>query len=297
MEALAVPEEFHISRYLAPYKQPTRGKYQAVLFEWLTFCLRAGARMLEADRTLIEQWSRALGRDVTQGTVASKLVPVCGFYRWAHEEGLIDRDPAVHVRRPRRPRRSNLRYLNAEQAGQALEAALDVGPPMSGLVYLQLLNGLRLAETLDARVEHLSSQGELTTLLLPSRKGGVMDRVSLPDVTVTALQGCIGGREKGRLLGVKRLAPAQVYAHFDALSDVMGLDYRLRPHMLRATFVTLALDAEIPARDIIASAGWVSREMLDYYDRGHAAVARNAAHRVAEHVAGSTPLIQEMTTP
>jgi integrase len=284
VEALAVPEEVHITRFLAPYKQPTRGKYQAILFEWLTWCLRAGVRMLEADRTLIEEWSRTLRKTVSKGTVGSKLVPVCGFYRWAYEEELIRRDPSRHVRRPARPRRSNLRYLEADQAERALAASLEAGPPVSGLVHLLLLNGPRITETLEARIEHLGRQGELTTLLMPHRKGGVMDRISLPVETVAALEGCIGGREKGYLLGRKRLQPAQVYRYFDALSDVVGLDFRLRPHMLRATFVTLALDAGIPARDIIASAGWVSREMLEYYDRGHASIVRNASHRVAAHI-------------
>lgn len=54
--------------------------------------------------------------------------------------------------------------------------------------------------------------------------------------------------------------------------------------MLRATFVTLSLDAGLPARDIIASAGWVSPEMLGYYDRAHASIRRNASHGLADYL-------------
>ena len=281
-EALKVADEVYISRYLAAYQNRTRGTYQRVLFDWLRFCIGADLHILEADRVVIEQWANALGRRLRPGSVATRLVPVCGFYRWAHQEGLLAVDVAAHVRRPHRPRRSNLRWLSRQQATDLLAASRQAGPPADVLVHLLLLNGLRLGETLAARIEHLEEVDDRTVLLLPDRKMGVMDRVSLPAETITLLPGCIRTRHRGRILdGLK--AP-RVYALLDALSDSTGLEFRARPHMLRATFVTLALDAGIPARDIIASAGWVSREMLEYYDRAHASIRRNASHSLATYL-------------
>ena len=80
-----------------------------------------------------------------------------------------------------------------------------------------------------------------------------------------------------------------MYGYLDALSDVIGLDFALRPHMMRATFVTLSLDARVPARDIIASAGWVSAQMLHYYDRAHASIRRNASHQLADYLRSEQP--------
>ena len=254
-----------------------------MLFRWLSWCMAARVRMLEADRTLIEQWAAHMGRTSARSTVAAALVPVCGFYRWAHQEGLIVADPGRYVRRPSRPRRSNLRWLSASQAADLLDAAIQAGPPMGGIVHLLLLNGLRLTETLTARVEHLETIEDQTVLLLPSRKAGVMDRVALPAATIAVLAPHREGRDRGRMWG-RAITPGEVCRYLDALSDSIGLDFRARPHMLRATFVTLSLDAGVPARDIIASAGWVSGQMLSYYDRAHASIRRNASHRLAGYV-------------
>ena len=282
LEALNQPEEFHITRFLAPYIGSTRGQYQAALLEWLTWCMTARVRMLDADRTLIEQWAAGLGKRVKPSTVRNKLIPVCGFYRWAHEEGLIHTDPGQYVRRPRQPRRSNQKWLDQDQAAALLAASIDAGPPISGAVHLFLLNGLRRAETLTARIEHLDHQDGRTVLLLPARKMGVMDRVSLPEATVTVLADCIGRRKRGLLLSPKRIPVQTLYNHLGKLSVTAGLDFSVRPHMLRATFITLARDAGVSDRDLIASAGWTSPAMLEYYDRAHAAIRRNASHRVAD---------------
>ena len=214
------------------------------------------------------------------------LVPVCGFYRWAAEEGHLPYDVAAYVRRPSRPRRSSLRWLTREQLNRLLRASRDAGPPVDGLVHLLALNGLRLTETLDARIEHLETRDGAPVLRLPSRKAGVMDVVGLPAPTIEVLAECIRGRQRGRILttGGHALTPAMVYAHLDALSDVTGLDFRARPHMLRATFVTLSLDAGVPARDVMASTGHATTAMVDYYDRAHASARRNASHRLAAWV-------------
>lgn len=282
MEALAVLDEVYIQAYLAPYRGQTRRRYQAILLDWLRFLIGARLHILQGSRTLIEQWAST--QTCSPTTTASRLVPVCGFYRWAHQQGLVSVDQGAYVRRPHRPRRSNLRWLDQDQATRLLAASLAAGPPASGLIHLLLLNGLRLGETLNARIEHLGARDGLVTLLLPHRKMGAMDVVSLPTETVTALAECIGDRGRGLLLGPRHLTPPSVYRLMDALSDSAGLDFRARPHMLRATFVTLSLDAGVPARDIIASAGWVSPQMLDYYDRAHASIRRNAAHRLAEYL-------------
>jgi len=157
-------------------------------------------------------------------------------------------------------------------------------PPIPAVVHLLALNGLRLGDILTARVEHLGSQDGLTTLRLPRRKGGVLDVVSLPAETVATLDAAIAGRDRGILLRTttgRALKAADIYRMLDTLSDAARLDRRVRPHMLRASFVTLALDAEIPARDIMASTGQATVEMVAYYDRAHASVRRNASHRLA----------------
>lgn len=275
--------------YLAPYHGKTRRKYWRTMLDWTMILMEARIGLLDATRQHIESWSAAeRRRGLTAASVAGELVVVCGFYRWAYEEGHLDRDPAANVRRPKRPRRSSLRWLEADELVRLLDSAKAWDATAHALMCMLSLNGLRLTETIEAAVPHLSHQGKLTTLHLPSRKADVMDIVSLPDRTVTAIEPLIEGRTVGRILRTAARRPltvATVYRLLDQIAEQADLGH-IRPHMLRATFVTLSLDAGVPIRDVMASTGHATTAMIDYYDRGHASVRRNASHRLAKSLFG-----------
>lgn len=262
--------------------------YYGIMFEWLAWCIPARVHLLDVRRVHIEQWAKKLKEvdGLAASTRLGKLRLVRNFYRWAFEEGHRDHDVAVFVRLPYQPRRSNLRWLDQDQATQLLDASRELGPPWSGLFHLLLLNGLRKTETLDARVEHLFQIEGKTALHLPNRKKGHMDNVTLPTVTADVLAECIRGREKGPILleKGKRVRDHRLYAVCNQISDACNLDFPVRPHMLRATFVTLSLDAGVPIRDVMASMGVSSAQIVHYYDRAHASIRRNASHRLAEYL-------------
>ena len=288
MEALSLGEPTLISMYLAPYTGKTLTAYYKTMFNWLAWCIDARVHLIDAGRVHIEQWIRHLrtAEKNQKRTVNTKLTVVCGFYRWCHEEGYTTYNHAAFVRRPDNPRRSNLKWLSKPQAEDLLAASRELGPPWDGFFHLELLNGIRLTETITADIEHLGHIEEHTTLWMPMRKKGVMDTISLPTETIEVLDGCIGKRETGPLLRLKanRLTQSQVYTTCNRISDVCGLDFRIRPHMLRASFVTLSLDAGADIRDVMASMGVSSTAMVHYYDRAHASIRRNTSHRVAKYL-------------
>ncbi|PMB89291.1 tyrosine-type recombinase/integrase [Varibaculum cambriense] len=274
-----------ISQYLAPYTGKTLERYYQIMLDFLGWCINARIHMLDVNRVFIEQYAAAKRKSgLSKSTVSGYLVPICGFYRWAFQEGLTVTDHGAYVRRYSRPRRSRLKWYTREEAKRILAASIEMGKPTSGLIHLLLLNGLRLGETLAARIEHLSTIDEMTALTLPNRKMGVMDTVTLPAATVEVLSDCIGKRKRGRILldRGRVLTPARVYTLCNQMSTICGLDTPVRPHQLRATFVTLSLDAGVPYRDVMASTGHADMSMVAYYDRAHAAIRRNASHRLSD---------------
>ena len=48
--------------------------------------------------------------------------------------------------------------------------------------------------------------------------------------------------------------------------------------------LTAALDAGADIRDIMASMGVSTMDMVHYYDRAHASIRRNTSHRVANYI-------------
>lgn len=273
-----------ISQFLAPYTGKTLERYYRIMLDFLGWCINARLHMLDANRVFIEQYAAAKRKTgLSKSTVSGYLVPICGFYKWAFQEGLTPTDHGSYVRRYSRPRRSCLKWYTREEAKRILAASVEMGKPTSGLIHLLLLNGLRLGETLSARIEHLSTIDNLTALTLPNRKMGVMDTVTLPAATIEVLGDCIGKRKRGRILLDKgrALTPSRVYTLCNQMSAICGLDTPVRPHQLRATFVTLSLDAGVPYRDVMASTGHADTSMVAYYDRAHASIRRNASHRLS----------------
>lgn len=260
--------------------------------DWVGVCMAHGRHILEADRVMIEFYTASLRHHYATRTIGGVLVTICGFYRWAYEEGHTSTDIGAYVRRPRQPRRSNQRWLSRDQLARLLEVSRGRGPEVALAVHLLGLNGLRIGDVVSARVEHVQQIAGATTLLLPHRKGDVLDRVRLPPQTVELLPAAVAGRGCGPLVyhNGKAVIPATVYRWLDQMQDAARLPFRVRPHMLRATFVTLALDAGVPARDIMAATGHASVEMIAYYDRAFRSVGGAAPQAVARLVGSDDSL-------
>jgi len=132
--------------FLASYSGRTQAAYAADLRDYWTFCEANGLDVLAATRAHVTLYGRALdeaGR--ARSTVARKLSTVAGLYRYALEEGVIDRSPVAHVRRPRVPDESPTLGLDRSEALAMLAAAEDAGARDHAVLCLLTLHGLRVS--------------------------------------------------------------------------------------------------------------------------------------------------------
>lgn len=275
-----VTEDALIWQFMAPYHGTTRTTYLRQLMQWWALCLKGGYGLLDVTPAMIESWSAGqLTRGAAKRTVNSHLTPIVEFYRWAFREGHTTRDIGSAVRRPKSPRRSNLKWLSADQLNDFLDAAEQTSPLAHSLTCLWALNGLRLDETLTSRIEHIENVAGHTVIWLPHRKLEQSDRLGLPDRTINAIATLTGTRKRGLIhhTGGKKLRGDQIYKLLDRVSEIAGIDFHVRPHQLRATFITLALEAGVSVVDVMNSAGHSSLSMVTYYDRGYRSVTRNAS--------------------
>lgn len=285
--ASVTPEQV-AADYLVGLLPATRRSYRATLQSWWEWCAAHHLHPLtDVRRVHIEMWGRyqheILGLELA--TVASRFTPVCGYYDYAHAEGYIAADPAARVRRPRIKRGSAGSFLTRAQLVDMLAASLTHEQPTVGaLVHLLGLSGLRLGETLAIDIGHLAWHAGHRTVVL-DRKGHHRQILSLPDATSAAVDKAIADRTTGpvlRNLDGGRLAAATARALIAHLGRQVGADRTITPHSLRRTFVTLALDAGISDRDIMATTGHSSPEMIWHYDTSRASVERNAGHQLAD---------------
>ncbi|MGH9187899.1 MAG: site-specific integrase [Acidimicrobiales bacterium] len=117
-------QQLALAGFLAGYRGLTRDAYALDLRQFVTWCEGPSSAAVRVRRADIESFARdleAFGR--AWATVARRLCTVAGFYRYAEQEGLLARSPAVHVRRLRLDYESHATGLDRNEIGALLVAA------------------------------------------------------------------------------------------------------------------------------------------------------------------------------
>ena len=201
------------------------------------------------------------------------MCTVAGFYRYAEEEGLLARSPAAHVRRPRLDYESHASGLDRNEEVGALLVAAGVGRPAEhALVSLLAINGLRVSEALGANIDDLGlERGHRTLTVL--RKGGKIVIIPLAPGTARAIDLAIGERLDGPIFHdrngnrLDRHAAGRIVRR---LARKAGINKPVGPHTLRHAFITAALDAGVPLRDVQEAASHADPRTTMRYDRARA---------------------------
>ena len=277
--------------FLAGYSGLTREAYALDLRQFVTWCTERSIRAVRCaprrHRTL-----RPPPRDPGAGS--------------SH-----GRPPAVHdrlllpLRRRGRPhRRSHRPSTCADPASTtsptppawtATRSAPCWSPPGSAhpadhaLISLLALNGLRVSEAIGADIERLGlERGHRTLTIL--RKGGKIVTIPLAPRTARAVDLAVGERSEGPIFlaadgqRLDRHAAGRIVRR---IARRAGIAKRVGPHTLRHAFITAALDAGVPLRDVQEAASHADPRTTMRYDRARVSLDRHATYIVATFIAGA----------
>jgi integrase/recombinase XerD len=284
-------EQLVLAGFLAGYRGSTREAYALDLRQFAVWCAVHERRLFEVHRVDIECFGRELeacGR--ARATIARRLCTIAGFYRYAEEEGLISHSPAIHVRRPRLDYESHATGLDRNELGALLVAAGLSSATDHALVSLLALNGLRVSEALGADVDALGLERGHRTLTV-TRKGGKVVTMPLAPRVARTLDLAIGERLEGPVFvdsAGERLDRHAAGRIVHRVARQAGITKRVGPHTLRHAFITAALDAGVPLRDVQEAASHADPRTTMRYDRGRQSLDRHATYIVATFVAGAS---------
>jgi len=260
------------------------------LRQFASWCQKHQLHLFTARRADVEFFARdleALGR--ARATITRRLCTVAGSYRSTVEEELLDHSPAAHVRRPRVDYESHAVGLDRNELGALLVAA-GLGPPTEhALVSLLALNGLRVSEATGADIQALGIERGHRTLVI-TRKGGKVVTIPLASRTARALDLAIGERTEGPIFQAadgRRLDRHSAGRIVRRVARRAGITKHVGPHTLRHAFITAALDAGVPLRDVQEAASHADPRTTMRYDRARASLDRHATYIVAAYVAGA----------
>ena len=137
-------------------------------------------RCWTATRPHLELYRRSLEqRGLAASTVDRRLTTVCGFYRYAHIDGRIVKNPAQYVRRPR-VHPSERRGLDRTELGTFLFTAERFDHGHAALAVLLGLNGLRVSEACSTNVEDLAFERDTAPCGSSGRATGPLSSRSSP---------------------------------------------------------------------------------------------------------------------
>jgi site-specific recombinase XerD len=288
--AFTESERLALAGYLAGYRGMTREAYTLDLRQFAGWCRDRSLPLFSVRCADIETFARELeDKGRARATVTRRLSTIAGFYKYAVEEELLDHSPAAHVRRPRLDYESHATGLDRNEAGAILVAA-GLGPAAEhALISLLALNGLRVSETTGADIEHLGLERGHRTLTV-TRKGGKVVTIPLAPRTARAIDLAIGERTEGPLFLAgdgRRLDRHGAARIVRRVTRRAGIDKNAGPHTLRHAFITAALDAGVPLRDVQEAASHADPRTTMRYDRARTSLDRHATYIVAAFIAGA----------
>src|SRR5712692_5211009 len=284
------PERLALAGFLAGYTGLTREAYALDLRQYASWCQQHHIRLFQARRADIECFARDLeARGRARATITRRLCAIAGFYKYAVEEELLGHSPAAHVRRPRLDYESRATGLDRNELGALLVAAGLGSPAEHALISLRALNGLRVSEATGADIEALGVERGHRTLVI-TRKGGKVVTIPLAPRTARAIDLAAGERSDGPLFLAadgRRLDRHGAARIVRRAARRAGIGKPIGPHTLRHAFITAALDAGVPLRDVQEAASHADPRTTMRYDRARASLDRHATNIVAAYVAGA----------
>jgi integrase/recombinase XerD len=147
--------------------------------------------------------------------------------------------------------------------------AAGLGPPAEhALISLLALNGLRVSEAAGADIEALGLERGHPTLVI-TRKGGKVATIPLAPRTARAIDLAIGERPAGPIFLTgdgRRLDRHGAGRIVRQVARRAGITKAAGPHTFRHAFITAALDAGIPVRDVQEAASHADPRTTMCYD-------------------------------
>jgi site-specific recombinase XerD len=214
---------------------------------------------------LLERW---------KPTTAHNRYRAChAFFKWLVEEGEISESPMARMKPPRLPETPPPVLRDADLRAILAAAEKDrtyAGRRDEAILRIFMDTGARRAEVVGLRVSDVDLETGLLTVI---GKGSRTRQVAVGDMTVRALDRYIRARAKRAdaerpdlWLGTKgRLTESGVAQIVRDRGRQAGLAVRIHPHQFRHSYAHHMLSQGMQEGDLMAVAGWRTRDMVTRY--------------------------------
>jgi site-specific recombinase XerD len=261
----------------------TRRAYFQDSRHFLTWLARHQLELSNLSQTDMAQYRRYLVETFAKPTASRKFTIARKLLDEAVQRGVIDHNPAYGLKGIKTDQETTHKVLSYKEA-KALLLSIDTstrqGKRDFALVMLLLRTGIRRSECADLRLGDLSQEQGHFLATIQHGKGDKRRQVKLPVDVMRAIS------EYLEVLGrVDKDRNAPLFVQFrkgdhpqkEGISDQViervvesyaaKLDLKLSPHGLRATFVTLALEAGAKLHQVQYAVGHADPRTTERYQK------------------------------
>ncbi len=251
--------------------------------------ITATRRDIEAHRANLEAAGRA------PATIAKVLSALSGYYAFAVDEGVIDRNPASSARRPKVSDTSPRRALSPADV-RAILAVPDVSKPVGlrdrALLVTLIVQGWRVSEALGLRVEDLAEESGHKVATICG-KGGKVARVPLAAATwqtiiawleasnVTTGPVFVAVTKGGVVVAGVAVSQQAAWKRLQTAAAKAGVARHVHAHLFRHGAVTTALASGVPLHQVQDFARHADPRTTQRYNSQRASLANPAPHVLA----------------
>lgn len=278
--------------YLRPYRGGTLDVYHFYLDRYFAWCGMQRIEPLAAARRDVERYIEHLlvDRRMAPASVCTALTPVRGIYRFAHQECVIQRDPAQYARRPRiTSMPKDTVGLDRWQMQAFLLAGQTSGGRYHAAAFLMACMALRAAEACSIQVEDYQKLSRGHRILEFHGKGGAPARMPIPVPVLRALDAAAGDRTRGNLL-LRQDGGPLTRQGLGTITNTIGRragirGFVVRPHLLRHSCITNALESGASIRKVQDLARHAEPRTTMRYDRNRNNLDDHAVHSLVAFIA------------
>jgi site-specific recombinase XerD len=101
-DPVIITERVAVAAFIAGYTDPTRRSYATDLRIFAAWCHDHGINLLNVKRPHLETFARWMEQEGRMAsTIGRRLSTLSSFYRYCQTEDILDKNPALNVRRPK----------------------------------------------------------------------------------------------------------------------------------------------------------------------------------------------------
>jgi len=215
-------------------------------------------------------------RGLNKSTMARKVAALRSFYRYLSREGLVEKNPMLHIHTPKRDKKlpKFLYYQEMESLLQAPDSS-PMGQRDKALLETVYAGGLRVSELVALNTGDIDFTFGYARIF---GKGGKERVAPLGKPALEALHSYINsGREDQLAKGIKkeeaiflnkfgtRLSGRSVRNIINKYVDQIALEKKISPHTLRHSFATHLLEGGADLRSVQELLGHVKMSTTQIY--------------------------------